>query len=280
MGIDVIKEAKGYIFLCLVLMFLEEKDIGEQFVLAQIIDYVKNHYIGDEVIDWTMYGNRKLMISVLRFCVDEHMILINDGDDKNFSSSEKSLEVLYENTGTSKYFMRRFPFDINDVEGIDDFSKLEWQLEDEDRGHVRRQRVYRRLFMEPVVYDHGEDDQDYLYIKNMRSVILNDVEKYLKADFHLHKNGGLVLLSEENNQTLPNRKNISDIVIQFCSLLNEILKDVSRDALDRMTLSKNKWSMYLDLLKKNMALVGLKHIEKCLYLYSKKRLKKLWVFMA
>jgi uncharacterized protein (TIGR02678 family) len=189
------------------------------------------------------------MISVLRFCVDEHMILINDGDDKNFSTSETSLEVLYENTGISKYFMRRFPFDINDVDKLEDFSKLEWQLEDEDRGHVRRQRVYRRLIMEPVVYDAGGEDQDYLYIKNMRSVILNDTIKYLDSDFHLHKNGALILLNEENSLTLPNRKNISDIVIQFSSLLCELLKDHTRDSLDRIILSDNKWSMNLELLK-------------------------------
>ena len=245
MGIKEINQPKGYVFLCLILMFLEEKDQGEQFVLAQVIDYVKNQYPNNEIIDWTVYSNRKQLIHVLRLCIGEGMILINDGDDKHFSNSESSLEVLYENTGASKYFMRRFPFDINEVKSYKDFSDLEWQSEEKDRGLVRRHRVYRRLMMEPVVYQKDEDDQDYLYIKSQRSVIANDTEKYLDGDFHLHKNGAMVLLKDQNTNSLPNRKNISDIVIQLCSLICEEIKDISRDSRDFLTISDAKWEMYL-----------------------------------
>lgn len=254
MGISEIKSPKGYIFLCMTLMFLEERDVGEQFVLSEVIEFVKNQYPTDEIIDWTIYSNRKLMIHVLRYFIDESMILVNDGSDSGFSESEDAVEILYENTGLSKYFMRRFSFDISDVNSCEDFSKLEYQQEDVDRGLIRRQRVYRRLLMEPVVYDSGDDDQDYLYIKNIRSVILNDVEKYLDGDFHLHKNGAMVMIKDTSSYTLPNRKNVSDIVIQMCTLLQKNLKTYKQNELDQIIVSMNQWDMMVQELKETYAI--------------------------
>lgn len=243
MGIAEMKTTQDYVFLCLLLMFLEELDIGEQFVLSQGVDYVKNQYPGESVIDWTIYGNRKSLIYVLRFCLDEGLILLNDGSDSAFSKSETAMEILYENTGASKYFMRRFPFDINEIGSYKDFENMEWQSNDVDRGLIRRQRVYRRLVMEPVVYHKGSEDQDYLYIKNMRSVIANDIEKFLGSDFHLHKNGAMVLLKEPMGEVLPNRRNLSDIVIQLCTLVQRIgIVDKSKDT---TLISDTKWEMLI-----------------------------------
>lgn len=243
MGIGEMKSTQDYVFLCLILMFLEEIDIGEQFVLSQAVDYVKNQYPGEETIDWTVYRNRKSLIYVLRFCLDEGLILLNDGSDSAFSKSETAMEILYENTGASKYFMRRFPFDINEVGSYQDFEDFEWQSSDVERGLIRRQRVYRRLIMEPVVYHKGNDDQDYLYIKNMRSVIANDVEKFLDSDFHLHKDGAIVLLKEAMGEVLPNRKNISDIVILLCTLIQE--KGIIDKDRNQTIISDTKWEMLI-----------------------------------
>lgn len=247
MGIQAFKEPKSYVFLCLVLMYLEEKEPHEQFVLGQVIDYVKNQYPSKEIIDWTVYNNRKQLIHVLRFCIEEGMIIINDGEDKYFTNSEQSVEVLYENTGASKYFMRRFSFDINELKTINDFDGLEWINDDKDRGLIRRHRIYRRLFMEPIVYDQGQDDQDYLYIKNMRSVIRNDVETYLDGEFHLHKNGALILLNELTTHGFPNRKNISDIVIMMCGMIQSM--NLERNEEDTVVISVTKWEIMIKELK-------------------------------
>lgn len=245
MGMRDFDNQTAYVFLCLVLMFLEEMDPEEQFVLSQITDYVKNQYPGDEPIDWTVYGQRKTFIKVLRFCTEEGIIRLTDGDDSLFSKSEESMEVLYENTGVSKYFMRRFAFDISEARNLDDIEKMEWQKEDSDRGVIRRHRVYRRLVMEPVVYNEMDDDQDYLYIKNQRSVIEHDMEKYLDGVLHIHRNGALVLFGDDVNikDRIPNRKNISDIVLQACM---EIRKQVDsgllkRDGRDMIVLSYLAW---------------------------------------
>lgn len=245
MGIRAFDDRMAYVFFCLLLMFLEERDQREQFVLAQVTDFIQSHYPEAEVIDWTIFTQRKHLIKVMRYASDRGMIRVNDGDDTGFSRSVDAVAVLYENTGVSKYFMRRFPVDIQGVERLEDFEGLEWQTEDKDRGLVRRHRIYRRLIMEPVVYEENQDDQDYLYIKNQRSVIANDIEKYMESAFHLHQNGAFVILEETmtGSEHLPNRKAVSDIILQMC---HEIRKEVQegrlvRDERDRIHLSSVQW---------------------------------------
>lgn len=249
MGIEAFSTPLSYVFLCLILMFLEEKEPEEQFVLAEVTDYIKNQYPGEESIDWTVFTKRKTLIKVLRFFTEEGMIIINDGTDTMFSKTETSMEVLYQNTGASKYFMRRFAFDISDVKNVKDIEDLEWQKEERDRGVIRRQRVYRRLVMEPVTYQEVEDDQDYLYIRKQRSSIEFDIERYLEGHFHLHKNGAMVMLQEGYyiKDCLPSRKNISDIVLQTCRVIQQKLKEeqLQRDQRDIITLSRVAWDLLI-----------------------------------
>lgn len=250
MGITSFDDPKCYVFFCYLLMFLEEKEPEEQFVLAQVTDFIQSQPEVQESVDWTEYSQRKMLIKVLEFAKENALIQMNDGDDGDFISEKEAVEVLYENTGLSKYFMRRFPFDITDIQSVKGLEGLDWQNDDGDRGVVRRHRVYRRLLMEPVVYQNGMDDQDYLYIKNMRSVLAHDFDHYLEADFHLHKNGAMLLFSEHSKvkDALPNRKNSSDIVFQCCAQIRQkvISGQWTRQNDDTIPLSTVKWDMFLE----------------------------------
>lgn len=248
MGIQAFTQPMDYVFLCFVLMFLEELETEEQFVLAQVTDFIQQQNVDDLVIDWTQFSQRKALIKVLRFCTNEGMMMVTDGDDHRFTSSVDAVEVLYQNTGASKYFMRRFVYDISDVQKVDDFAELEWQMTNQDRGVVRRHRVYRRLLMSPVVYQTDDDDQDYDYIRRQRSVIEHDVEQYLGGDFHLHKNGAFVLMPQGMlTDGLPNRKNSSDIVLQTCHLIQKKVQagELVRQANDVIVISYVKWKTLL-----------------------------------
>lgn len=249
MGIEAFDTPLHYVFLCWILMFLEDKEPEEQFVLSQVIDYINAQPSDEGTIDWTVYQNRRVLIKVLEFFKTEGMMLLSDGDDSGFTHSEASVEVLYENTGASKYFVRRFPFDMTQAKHAKDFETMDWQNEEGDRGIVRRHRVYRRLVMEPVVYQNGSDDQDYLYIKNIRSTLAHDFDKYLGVELHVHKNGAMLLFPDLNGlkNSLPNRKNISDIVLQTC---NEIRHNVEsgrfvRNLNDSIVISGVKWQMFI-----------------------------------
>jgi len=252
MGIQAFETPQAYVFLCLVLMFLEEKDIEEQFVLSQITEFLQNHYPGEK-LDWTVFSKRKVLIQVLKFCSEEGLIVINDGNESGFTGSIGSVEVLYENTGASKYFMRRFNFDVSEVRNFQDIERSEWQSQDKDRGLFRRYRVYRRLVMSPIVYQDNEEDQDYLYIKKQRSMLENDFTKYIQADFHLHKNGAILMMFDNLQlaDVFPNRKNISDIVLQLCQIIQRELSEgtLHRSHDDAIILSEVRWD---ELIKTNI----------------------------
>ena len=110
MGVQEFTSKEEYAFLCLLLMFLEDKDPQEQFILSQLTEYVSSNMPNGSV-DWTLYVNRRRMIKVLRYAVAQGIIRITDGADDGFMD-DASGEVLYENTGVSRYFMKNFSNDI------------------------------------------------------------------------------------------------------------------------------------------------------------------------
>ena len=218
MGVPDFTDKIEYVFLCLILIFLETKSRKDQFILSGLIDYIQNLQVdiemSDITIDFNLYSQRKSMVKVLKFIRELGFIKIYDGDENKFSESVES-DVLYEVTGVSKYFVRNFTSNISDCNLYTDIYEKERLGLDQDKGIERRQRIYRRLFTENVVYNEGAEDLDYLYIKNYKGAIEQDVDKMLDASFAVHKNGAYILLLDNNNfkNTFPNNRAISDIVL-------------------------------------------------------------------
>lgn len=254
MGIPNFEEVRDYLMLTLVLMFLEDMENEAQFVLSQLTEYIKNNYPKPEDLQWTIFGHRRSLIRVMRFCVEEGMILVTDGDENDFSQSEARQAILYENTGASRYFMRRFNYDLAAVRSVRDFEEQEWQAQDRDRGVVRRHRVYRKLILSPVVYQEGPEDADYLYIKNQRGLIENDMEKYLEMDLHLYLNGAFLSAREGVvfHDRFPDRSNITEIVLQLCGLIREeiIRQGWQRQPSEKILLSGNTWYSLIEKLRR------------------------------
>lgn len=241
MGISTFDNSLEYAFLCLLLMFLEDKEKEEQFLLSQLTEFIQGAFPGDEKIEWTLYSHRRHLIKVLKFAIDIGFIKVNDGNEERFYNDELA-EVLYENTGNSKYFMRNFSGNILKYSTLEDLEKDEWLDMDTDRGRIRRNRVYRRIIMSPAVYRDGEDDQDYLYIKNYRNMIQADLEKYLQMDLHVHRNGTFLVLDEEKRykNSFPESKAISDIVLQVNKIVVAKVKkgELSKNAEDIIIILK------------------------------------------
>lgn len=226
MGINEFESIMEYVFLCLLLMFLEDKGKEEQFVLSSITEFIQGNYMGEEKVDWTLYRHRRHLIRVLRFAVDLGLIKVDDGNEQDFANSLDT-EVLYESTGTSRYFVRNFTTSILDYSSYKDIENEEWGEADTDRGIIRRHRVYRRLVMSPVVYNQGSEDVDYDYIKKQRGMIATDLENFLGYDVHVHRNGALVVLNQDKNlkDTFPGGRAISDVVLMFNSVITEYIRE-------------------------------------------------------
>lgn len=229
MGIQEFDTKLEYVFLCMILIYLEEKTRGEQFILSGLIDYIQNLVaeinIYDIKIDFTIYSQRKSMVKVLKFIKEMGFIKMYDGDENKFAENIEN-DVLYEVTGISKYFMRHFSSNITDCNLYTDIYEKEQLGLEQDKGKERRQRVYRRLFTENVVYKENENDQDYNYIKNYRNAIQQDVDKMLESTLEVHKNGAYILLTENKNfkNTYPGNRGISDVVLFVSKIITEKIK--------------------------------------------------------
>lgn len=240
MGMQDFDSTMEYAFLCLLLMFLEDMERQEQFVLSNITEFIQGNYPEEENIDWTLFKHRRSLVKTLRFASSIGFIKINDGDEQRFTSDENE-EVLYESTGISRYFVRNFTSNIQDYSSYMDMEQENLDDIDVDRGILRRQRVYRRLLMSPIIYNEGPDDPDYAYIKNFRNIIENDFEKNLDLTVHIHRNGASIILPESHafKDVFPSSKTISDIVLQMNLLIREYIKShtIILEKDDRSTIS-------------------------------------------
>ena len=229
MGIQSFDTKLEYIFLCLILIYLEERTKGEQFILSGLIDYIQNIILEinleDIKIDFTIYSQRKSMVKGLKFIKEIGFIKIYDGDENKFAENIEN-DVLYEVTGISKYFMRNFATNIADCENFNDIFENEHLALEQDKGKERKQRVYRRLFTENVVYKENQENQDYNYIRNYRNAINQDVDKMLQSTLEVHKNGAYILLVDDKSfkNVFPANSGISDVTLFINTLISERVK--------------------------------------------------------
>ena len=221
MGLMDFKEKTDYVFFCYVLMFLEDKENEEQFVLSELTEYLQSR-CKEATVDWTLFSLRRSLIRVMKFCEQSGMVHIDDGSEEAFSKDYTS-EVLYENVGVSKYFVKNFTRDIQGYESISDFVKEEWIDIDEDRGVVRRQRVYRALLMSMGLLRTEDKEEDFAYIRHYRNMIVNDFSRYFNADLQVHKGSAFLILGEESRlgRRFPEDKALSDILLLCFALFRE-----------------------------------------------------------
>ena len=237
MGIREFTSREEYVYLCILLMFLEDKDAQEQFILSQLTEYLSAQLPG-ELSDWTVYTNRRRLIRVLRYAVSQGILGITDGADELFMDDAGG-EVLYENTGASRYFMRNFPKDIMGYGSSLDFRDSEWFDVDEDRGFARRHRVYKRLLFAPAMYREDGSEEDFEYLKYYGRRLSEELEQIFDCHVHIHK-GSAYLLSGDDcrmGTVFPGNNSISDILLLcFREIRKKIEKGQWKTGLDETCL--------------------------------------------
>ena len=221
MGIEEFTSREEYAFLCILLMFLEDKDAEEQFILSQLTEYVSANMPGQPV-DWTLYTSRRRMVKVLRYAVAQGIVKVTDGSDDVFMD-EESGEVLYENIGASRYFMRNFSRDIMEYTRPEDFRESDWFEMNEDRGIARRHRVYKRLLFSVGMYRNAGAEEDFEYLKYYGRRLAEDLEQNFDCQVHIHKGSAFLLSGEDCHigTTFPGNNALSDILLLCCAKIRE-----------------------------------------------------------
>ena len=245
MGILEFGEKIHYIFFCLILMFLEDKEVEEQFVLSALTEYIQQNY-QEGSLDWTLYQNRRNLITVIKYCINEYLIVVTDGVVEEFSADEAS-EVLYENTGVSRYVMRNFHKSIVDYHGMADFLRYS---SFEDRGALRRQRVFQKLLLTPGVYRESDEDEDFNYIRQYRGVISEALKDIVEGELQVHKTSAYLVQFSDNPMgiTFPGENTLSDIVLlTFQIFMEKVEKGEWQVEVDeRIYISINQLQMAIE----------------------------------
>lgn len=223
MGIQDFTSVKEYQIFCIILMFLEDKEIEEQFVLSNLTEYIQIQ-LGENEIDWTSFSQRKQLIRCIKHCLKISLIKRNDGDEDKFSQNVES-EALYENTGYSRYYMRSFSHEIMEYQTPQDFMKSEWVEMDEDRGIIRRQRIYRRLLLSLGIYHSLSDkDEDFQYIRHYRNQIETDFQSLFPCQLHTHSSSAFIVLHESCSmgRTFPQNNTYHDLILILSSHIRNL----------------------------------------------------------
>lgn len=224
MGIEEFDNQIEYVMVMLLLVFLEDKGKDEQFLLSHITESLSSNDI-EERFDWTDYSTRRSLIKVLRFAINNKFIAVTDGNEEGFAL-DTSKEVLFESTEISKYAIRNFDQDILEAKTKEDLALDKFMGDDVDRGVLRKNRVYRKLLLSPVVY-RGDSQEDYEYIKNYRKFIEEDFEKFLGWNLHVHKNGALLIPGDKDSgfYMFPNGRGISDVMLHVIGQISSDIKN-------------------------------------------------------
>lgn len=216
-GIEFFTDTLDYVLFLLMLLYLEDKARGERFMISGITDYLKNTAITLElshIPDWTIGGHRKSLLRVLTYLVEIHVLILNDREKVSFEEREDA-DALYEVTGISNYVVPTFYQNIEELNKKEDFLTQEWLGQTEEKGDVRRYKVYRHLLYEPATpkmfWTPAEED----YFKKIHHGIKKELQDNLGYDVEITKNLAMIYAEETNVEKnyFPNTKKISDIIL-------------------------------------------------------------------
>lgn len=227
MGISEFTDIRDYCILCVVLMYLEDKEEQEQFLLSELIDYVETQLKYYMTIDWTSFTQRKSLVRVLQYMEKLQMLRVYEGKSETFGV-EANQEVLYENTGYSKYFATSFPMDIAGYDSWKDFEKADFEEVQEDKGIARINRVYRQLAVCPSMYWEGNEDADALYLKNQRQWVAKYLRENVGGNLDIYKNTAFLMLDADDcyGTVHPRDAMLPEVVFLICAKIrNELLEE-------------------------------------------------------
>lgn len=251
MGIELFQQPRDYALLCCVLAYLESITGYEQFLLSDLCAEVQALYPGEVALDWRNYEHRKSLVRVLQLLTELRILTVVDGETLTFGQNESS-EVLYEVSVVARYFMRSYPKDLFLFQTKEDILAAEvFEGDDELLGARRRHRIYRQLVLSPAMYRGSAEDADFLYLRNYRARLQDDLERHTGLQLELYRNTALLIAPEPKAALtlFPDQKGISDIALQFTAILRQQIAEEQRraDSLGRVALTNLEFEQIVKL---------------------------------
>lgn len=260
MGVAGFQQCRDYALLCCLLAFLEEKSVDEQFLLSDLCEtllavYPPDKETGELVINWESYEWRKSLVRVLTMAVDYGIVLRVDGDIAGFTSSAES-EALFEVPITARYFLRSYPKDLHQYDSLDAIITAGVPEEDELTGRSRKQRVYKQLLLTPGFERHEAKEEDFLYLRNMRNRLREDIEDHTWFRFELYKDEALLTVPAEKRfqmTTFPDRTGMSSVMLHFAATVRDTMQSAEKKPGEKgLALTPIEFDRLLDVCRRSV----------------------------
>lgn len=247
MGIQDFQHPRDYVLFCCGLAYLENRSVEDQFLLSELAKELEESYPGIIKIDWTNYQHRQSLVRVLKKMVELNCIREVDsysGGVEEFARSEEQ-EVLYQGTIYSRYYMRNHLRTLKSCQTIEDILTMDWERSQED---IRRKRVYRQLFIEPVLYRKEQDDEDFDYIRRYRNRVRDDIEEHSPFELQVTKNAAMLTLPEQKQQyeSYPDRKARSLLSLHVQSFLRDRLDQFEVSSFGEIRLTRAQFEVIIE----------------------------------
>ncbi len=218
MGMQEFQQPRDYVLFCCLLAFLEGRAVEDQFLLSMLCEELVVLYPAKDELDWNNYEHRKALVRVMHRGAELGLLQAVDGEVDQFSQGDT--EVLYEVKPVARYFLRSFSRGITDLGSPADILASELATDATDR---RRHHIYRQLLFCPAMQSSGSQDADFLYLRNYRNRLRDDLEANFDLQFELYRNVAMLTLPERwgGHHCFPDDKTISTIAVQFAGLARE-----------------------------------------------------------
>lgn len=231
-GIESFTSNLDYVILMIILIFLEDKARGDRFVLSDLVEYIKNTAVTlelDNIPDWNLITHRRSFSNAMNFLIDISAIKIKDEEKISFTES-KDADALYESMGISNYIMRLFDNEIYNIEEPKEFLRNEFLTQNEEKGDIRRYKVFRNMLFTPSVFMSELTTNEIDYIRKNRLYIKNEIENNLELDTEITYNTGIIFddVNSTQKDNFPNNKKITEIVLMVNA---RILEDINNDVI-------------------------------------------------
>ncbi|WAH36350.1 TIGR02678 family protein [Alicyclobacillus dauci] len=184
MGIDGFHQPRDYALFTYGLWYLEAKSDTDQFLLTEMVEAIRNHLLGSHFdVDWTLYDHRLSMVRALKKLRALGVLTSIEGEETGWARDGASANVLYEASPLARYLLRRFPKELmaySEIEALYEVEQTTTVPVGDELLHnadvrSRRQKVFRRLLMEPIVYDWEWTDDERRYVQTKRPWIISQM---------------------------------------------------------------------------------------------------------
>ncbi|MDQ0189875.1 TIGR02678 family protein [Alicyclobacillus cycloheptanicus] len=256
MGIDGFHQPRDYALFTYGLWYLEAKSDGEQFLLTEMVEAIRNHLLGMGFdVDWVLYDHRLSMVRALKKLRSLGVLTSIEGEETGWARDGADANVLYEASPLARYVLRRFPRELMAYGEIDELYEVEQTAMVPTSGDMvhsadvrsRRHKVFRRLLMEPVVYDFEWTEEERRYVQTQRSWMLSQMEEMVGLEGRRFREGLYFYWPELMAEVdlFPTQSAVSDVTMQFAAKLRELLMEdpqrYPRDEHGRLHLTRGEF---------------------------------------